>query len=820
VSRSARLDVAAEPDIAATWSAVTGCLVQLLSLRGLTGQAGLSDGPLWLLAVRLHAAAGHAPAYPSAASLRYLDQVFWSHGDTLSALLADAIGLVATAERSAGERCAGLGQAIGALREVTPRSAPARAELGRALDHAAASAAESGRLSICALRQRSLGPSPPGSWRGRIARWLRRDDSRYYRDVGVARDTAARLASHAVPALAAHTRALTGAASDALARLGRVTADCHADRTAWRERAGLLCPELAPVPGLLSGPADPRTWSPEVAAVLGQGARAGIRGLGPGDTWWRRAIRANSGRRDLISVSRRRGFVADRAVIVPRCAEAWQHAITYWRWTAADQTGAAGGYLQLLAALDDTSRRWLDTLDRNAAAARRARRDLSVLGTGLDTAAELLSAARRSWTDLHRPGPGGLSAGTRACLAALSRVAECADAPGALRADLARLSHGRAELRLPVVAPMKAGKSTLLCALLGADIVPHRAHVMTALATRFIPVSPAACPEAELILTAGLVAGHARLLDALGRVADSRIASLGGRPHLQELAVALRDGHRVELRPWQTGTSVIRDLLTWLHDTVRLATIVLPSAAAEQVADWVPEVHVPVPGTLAGGRLVLIDTPGTGEAAASPVLASIVARQLAEAHGCLVLVDYTQLGGMAAAQLAQLVTSRAAAAEPAAVVVAVNRIDQRRDGDPEAAAVRDVVRHILDIPAWKDVPVIETAAALGMAAWRYLDQQDAATQAEFLQLVYPLGPPDPLPPPDKLRQRAVTAARRSGITELRAEIHGRIHQHLPDLAVRNALARADALGAGVTADLVADARWAARLAASAAGRGR
>jgi hypothetical protein len=363
---------------------------------------------------------------------------------------------------------------------------------------------------------------------------------------------------------------------------------------------------------------------------------------------------------------------------------------------------------------------------------------------------------------------------------------------------------------MPVVGPMKAGKSTLLSALLGTDIVPRRADVMTALATRFIPVAPAISARPTLHMTRTLVDGHAQLLDRIRAVlTEEVVAGLASRPRLEQVAMRLRRGDRVTVADRHTGADGIRAVLTWLHDTVRLATVTLPAATIDQVAEWLPEVTVPVPGTPETGRLVFIDMPGSGEAAASPLLASVVTRHLAEAHGCLALVDYAQSGSATGAGVARLLADHAALLDPAAVVIAVNRIDQRRDGhDPGTAMVPDMARDSFELPSLRTAPVIETAAVAGLVAERYLAGVDAAAREEFLHLAYPSGQPDPLPADDKLKLLAVTVVQKSGLPDLRAEVFGRIRQRVPDLAVDRALAHIGGLGAAGAPELIAATRWA------------
>ena len=497
-----------------------------------------------------------------------------------------------------------------------------------------------------------------------------------------------------------------------------------------------------------------------------------------------------------------------RAVVVNSSAAAWSRALGEWKAADVGHVILASGLGEHLTALDGLPRRWLRALETDQAAARDVLAGIDEVVAGLDAATALLRVARKKWTALHDRGPGGLSPAVSACLAALAAEIGPRQPPARLVADLAALGEDRAELRVPVVAPMKAGKSTLLCALLGADIVPRRADVMTTVATRFVPVPLTARGQPRLRMSDELVAGHARMLDTVvATMTEESLAALAVQPRLQELARRLRAGERGPLATTHTGVRDIRDVLTWLHDTVRLAVLTLPAPATAVVADWIPEVTVPVAGTPDAGRLVLIDTPGPGEAVTSPSLAAVVDRHLGEAHGCLMVIDYTQLGADAGAGVASLVSGHVDTLDPRAVVIAVNRIDQRRSGDPGPGAVSRMVRDLLAASIWRTAPVVETSAASGLAACGYLAHGDPGAAADLLRAAYPVDPPDPPPDDEALKRLAATALRQSGLPELQAEVLERIHRRLPGLAVDRALALASAFG---VPGLVARTRWALR----------
>jgi hypothetical protein len=566
-------------------------------------------------------------------------------------------------------------------------------------------------------------------------------------------------------------------------------------------------------------PAPPRlpNWTPGIDAAIAEGAREAVRPVTADDNWWLRLRTVNSIPGDLGVVFGRPGFVADRAAIISGCVRHWRLMITRWATGLAAALNSPE-HQEFLARLDGLPKSWQRTLDHHEAASRTMLSDATAVLAGIDEAARMLAAAHHAWRAVHEDARGGLSIATRTYLHALAVTLAEAGQRDRLRSDLDDLYQGEPELRIPVVAPMKAGKSTLLSALLGMDIVPRRAQVMTAVPTRFIPVPPASQAEPRLELPAALASSHERLLDAItAKVTESHVAALAANPHLQSAASRIQRGDRIALATSHTGTHAIRSVLTWLHDTARLATILLPAELTDAIAEWRPEVTVPVPGAPPIGKLVLIDTPGPGEAAAAPVFGKIMTTQLADAHGCLIVIDFAQIFGTAEAALARLVTEHASAYEPAAIAIAVNRIDQRRDGDLDEGAVLSIVRQLFDLPSWADVPVTETAASRALAAIGYQGRPDQASTADLLRVAYPVRLPSRLPSGQELDDIARTVLGDSGVTTLRTHLLGRVRHALPALAMRYALARTAARAASgqdavAVTDLIADANWAARLA--------
>lgn len=810
------------------WAGPTACLETILERRCFADSAELSDAPLWPLAARLRDAVRRAAAAAAVRTFSGLDDVFWQHADALTAALDAARRQTAAAAQRARDRCAAVREAVRLAEQAAARegmSPGLRAALVAAHENAAAQARETGARDIGRLGGNPLGTARAGSVRARISRRLGRDRARAFRDRGRARAAARDFAAPVLPQLIQTARELGSEQAAARARVDAAVARRQQDLNIARKLVAEVCPQAAAPPR--RAPLVPAVVSEtplHAVAVLSEAAAGSVRPLRSVVGRRIRPTGPDAFRRDLITVFGRRGFLLEREHVVGSCQGAWHAAVDAHRSEGKRSISEAwaSSYGQALAELDALPQSWLVLLSRELADARAVLAETDRLTDGLDKAWELLSTSRAQWDAVHRRGRCGLSPATRVGLEALSRHASTRGANDALLAALDELGRGEVELRIPIVAPMKAGKSTLLCGLLGNDIVPRRAQAMTAVATRFVAVDPEFRAEPELRLAAELVKEHAELLREIAdRLTDEQLAELGGRPDMQRFATDVRQLRKPRLSASYVGALAVREALTDLNDTVRLAMRVLPPAFVDHLVRWVPEVVVPADIGRGPGRLVLIDTPGPDEAAASPLLAAMVGKHLSEAHGCLVVVDYTQLGGISADRLGKLVAPHAAGWVPGTVAAAVNRIDQRGralGGDPDPETARRAAREATGLPTDWDYPVVETSAALGVAVQQYIDARDSRSLAEFLAFTDPFGTGTGAGrgagagarSPEWIEQRVGAAVARAGIAGLRAGFLDRIAAGLPELAVEHALGRAGSLGGARTEGLVAEVRWALR----------
>ncbi|MFE0457867.1 hypothetical protein ACFW1A_01235 [Kitasatospora sp. NPDC058965] len=516
----------------------------------------------------------------------------------------------------------------------------------------------------------------------------------------------------------------------------------------------------------------------------------------------------------------------DRRETADRICARWRTEVDGLCGRLLDAVAAPGEYARWLDELDGLPESWQHRVREDLGESRRRARRLTGALNQIRRTESDLAAGRNRWNaavlaDGHRFSPVA-----RELLAVFGAALTGSGAPERLRADLHALTERGGELRIPFVGPLKAGKSTLLCAVLGAAVAPHPVRPATLLATAFVPV-PAPAPGGD---TAPTLAVPARMRDEHRALVEELARALGSvdpgafadRPALRHTAEHLLT-RPAELRAEYRGTDDVRSVLAELSDVVRLALTVLPARQVAGAARWLPRVRVPVPGYQGQGTLLLIDTPGvdagptgpgaSARSAAAAHTEAVLRTVLAEADGCVVTVDYTQIGSASGVRTGQLVGEFAAGLDPRAVAVVLNRVDQRGAGssedlDPAAAVGAAGQAHGLAA----DPPVLSfaTNAAVGLAVQR-CDAGGAAAVDAFLRLGFPFDPPGAADlPPDRLAGLLAAAREQAGTAPLRTYLLQ--HLDLTGLAVDRALARAGALGLARATALADDLRWAYRRA--------
>ncbi|WP_238005247.1 dynamin family protein [Dactylosporangium sp. AC04546] len=585
-----------------------------------------------------------------------------------------------------------------------------------------------------------------GGDNGPAERWsarLHRDRWRVFRDLPRAATYATRFVSGVAGTAQHHAR-------DAVAELQsylrhsveQMHAD-HANTMAVEAFRPALYYQRPPAPPSLPNPSDIRVRTKGVAAAVAAAATsvvlpAGLRPphLVPGR--FRRLLTAHQLRPDAARAWRSSAYVVDRVLVTAQAESAWRS--TYEALVRDARRGLdhhRGNSLRPFFALRDSYlAQWRQTLreeirlwSEQLTQLRERRQQLETCRAQLNVVTGMLASWSRS-----RPGEvAGLLRVAAADAATFLRGYETQE-HGDLLSDLDRVAAGEAELCIAVLAPMKAGKSTLINAMVGADILPSRSTAMTGLATRVVlgGVDAVALRAADTQLAA-----LRRIERAVRHLLKTRegMAVVQAQPQLDSAVAALHNGPL-----WSAaavGAAAVRERLVAVNDLLRLA-LLLGLEVTEALRSPL-EVILPAawPGPTTA---VFIDTPGPDEIGSTDAFSAIVASQTRRAHIIFVVADYTKVGSEAAFAVSELVDPALEVLGRDALWVLLNRADQR-NSQAELAEVRGRVGYLYDIaPADQDQRVIPVSARYAVLAQNYrralASGQDPAPAGEELARTY------------------------------------------------------------------------------------
>lgn len=259
----------------------------------------------------------------------------------------------------------------------------------------------------------------------------------------------------------------------------------------------------------------------------------------------------------------------------------------------------------------------------------------------------------------------------------------------------ARNNVEKLELRMAVVAPMKAGKSTIINAIIGDDLLPSRNAAMTTIPTEIVLKKELTQPV--LILSERIREIFKECYQGLNkeiqklRKENKLEEKTGQYPHLQELINEIHDltdnqlpnflnSERIE------GKENIGKNLTSLNDIVRLASILAPEFDPIEKLAEVPRIETGFCEVLDKdsqsqqlGNLVIVDTPGPNEAGKNLKLSYVVQEQLEKCSVVLIVLDFTQLNNKAAEDVKRQIQPIIDLRGKENLYVLVNKIDQRKE---------------------------------------------------------------------------------------------------------------------------------------------
>ncbi|MEA5522248.1 dynamin family protein [Limnoraphis robusta] len=301
------------------------------------------------------------------------------------------------------------------------------------------------------------------------------------------------------------------------------------------------------------------------------------------------------------------------------------------------------------------------------------------------------------------------------------------------------------ELRMAIVAPMKAGKSTIINAIIGQDLLPSRNAAMTTLPTEIF--FNANLNEPILTLNDEVLSIFQDTLESLQR----KINELGSEetqkriaqyPHLNNLVQNIQSYGVSLLKPENKGREDIHKILSVLNDIVRLCSVLDPNSDPLFKLRDVPRIQTPFWHSQEGeqsnklGNLVIVDTPGPNEAGENLRLSAVVAEQLKNSSIVLIVLDFTQLNNQAAEGVKKQVKPIIDLLGKENLYVLVNKVDQRRKGDMTTEDVKKFVASDLELSKSSDTEqVFEIAAIRAFCATKFLLELQQNPNAELTELV-------------------------------------------------------------------------------------
>ena len=298
-------------------------------------------------------------------------------------------------------------------------------------------------------------------------------------------------------------------------------------------------------------------------------------------------------------------------------------------------------------------------------------------------------------------------------------------------------------LRMAIVAPMKAGKSTIINAIAGQELLPSCAVAMTTIPTEIVFDREAT--EPTLYLTAATINLFADLENKLQQEAD-RVGieplqkRLNRYPHLLDLFDRIATSDRYTLTSEVVGRQAISNTLNRLNHTIRICSIIDPSVDPLGKLSDIPKIHTPwlnisrSKQTTTSGSLTIVDTPGPNEAGEGLRLTAVVEEQLRRSSIVLVVLDFTQLHSIAAESIKVQIQPVIESIGKENLYILVNKVDRRREGDMTPEQVKDFVIADLGLSDGDGSRIFEVAAIRAFTATRFLLEVQQNPKIKLLQI--------------------------------------------------------------------------------------
>ena len=303
------------------------------------------------------------------------------------------------------------------------------------------------------------------------------------------------------------------------------------------------------------------------------------------------------------------------------------------------------------------------------------------------------------------------------------------------------------ELRMAIVAPMKAGKSTIINAIAGQELLPSCAVAMTTIPTEIV-FNPQK-QQSVLCLSKDTI----ELFQNLEQQLKHKVERLGIEPlqqrlsrypHLLDLFAEVVASNNFALAETVSGQEAIIKVLNRLNHLIRLFSVIEPTQDPLSQLKEVPRIEAPslslgdrerTESTESLGNLTIIDTPGPNEAGDGLKLTGLVEEQLRRSSIVLIVLDFTQLNSEAAETIKQQIQPIVESIGTDNLYVLVNKIDCRRQGDLTSEQIKEFVIADLGLNAERDRDcVFEIAAIRAFAATKFLLEVQHNPGIELLEI--------------------------------------------------------------------------------------
>ncbi|CAF3561193.1 unnamed protein product [Rotaria socialis] len=306
------------------------------------------------------------------------------------------------------------------------------------------------------------------------------------------------------------------------------------------------------------------------------------------------------------------------------------------------------------------------------------------------------------------------------------------------------------ELRMTVVASMKSGKSTIINALIGENILPTRANAMTIIPTEVIfkheVKESILYLSNEIIDTIKVIYGELQSYLQNKATNEDKQEVFENEQHIQTVVnkIVNDDNNITMLKTEVVGPTKIQNTLEVINDLVRLylklvakKSLDINEVNFQAFRNNIPRIEVPFSNVINNnylGNLVIVDTPGPNEAHMCDQLQEIVTTELRKAGMILVVFNYTTLNTETDAKIMQEIAElRAMHGDYDCLYAIVNKVDQRRKGDMSKDDVKRFIskKYGIQEPSTideNDRRIFETKAIFGLTAKRFLVEYERLKQ--------------------------------------------------------------------------------------------